>query len=326
MDQVNRSGGVIGRKIRMVSEDDGSEPEKAQIAASNLIAKKRVVAVIGEVASSRTRAAAPVCQQNRIPMISPAATDPRITQIGNYIFRACFIDSFQGNILARFVANSLKLSRVAILIDSKNSYSTGIADVFAQTFRSLGGAVVADQKYKEGDTDFSSQLVTIRTIRPQAIIVPGLYKDVARIAFQARELGLTIPLIGTDAWETPELALLAGNALANSYFSAHYSSADPNEINQKFVQAYRQRYHKLPDAFAALSYDAVFLLTDAIRRANSSVPAKIRDALSMTKSFRGVTGTLSIDDNRNPVKSGVIFEFRDGKFEYLETLSQRVKQ
>jgi branched-chain amino acid transport system substrate-binding protein len=321
IEQANQSGGILGRRIRILVKDDQGEPEKAQAVVSSLITKEHVVAIIGEVASSRTRAAAPVCQQNRIPLISPAATDPLVTQIGNYIFRACFIDSYQGLILAKFVSEGLRLSRIAILRDIRNNYSTGIADSFAERFQRFGGAVVADQKYKEGDVDFTAQLVTIRSVEPQAVIIPGFHKDAARIAIKAREIGLTMPLIGPDAWENPEFISLAGMALKNSYFSAYYSPHQPNKSNRKFVQSYRVRYQTDPDAFAALGFDAAGLLLDAIRRARSAEPARIQNALAQTKSFPGVTGSISLDAYRNPTKPGVIFKYNNGKFEYLKMVA-----
>jgi branched-chain amino acid transport system substrate-binding protein len=320
MEEVNRSGGVLGKRIRMVFEDDASQPEKAQEAISRLISGHHVVGVIGEVVSSRTRAAAPVSQQNRIPLITPAATDPRITQIGNFIFRACFVESYQGYLLARFATSTLRMTRVAILRDISNDYSNGIADEFGSNFRKEGGVVVTDQKYKEGDSDFASQLITIRTVRPQAILVSGLYKDAAQIAIQARDLGLAVPLLGPDAWENPELVSIAGNALHHSYYSSHYSAMDRNEKNRKFVETYRLKYKTDPDAFAALSYDAFYLLIDAIQRARSVEPEKVRIALSGTLSFSGVTGPISIDQNRNAIKPGVIFKFEKGRYEFLKRI------
>jgi branched-chain amino acid transport system substrate-binding protein len=305
----------------VVFEDDASEPEKAQEAVSKLISTHRAVGIIGEVVSSRTRAAAPVCQQNRIPMISPAATDPRITQIGNFVFRACFIDSFQGSLLARFAANTLRISRIAILRDIGNVYSNGIADQFTESFRSLGGAVVADQKFKEGDQEFASQLITVRTVQPQAILIAGYYTDAARIMMQARQLGLSIPVMGPDAWEDPNLITLAGDALAGSYYLSHYSVNDLHERNREFVEKYRKQYQKDPDAFAALSYDALSLLADAIQRANSVESEKIRAALAATVSFPGVTGGISIDSNRNAIKPGVVFKFEEGKYNFLKRVS-----
>ncbi len=321
VDQANHAGGILGKKIRLVVEDDQGEPEKAQLAVSKLISKDRVVSVLGEVASSRTLAGAPVCQQNRIPLISPAASDPRVTQVGNYIFRACFIDPFQGRILAEFVSHVLKLSRVAILRDATNSYSTGIADAFSDSFRNSGGAIVADQKYNEGDADFTAQLVTIRSVEPQAIIVPGYYKDGARIVVKARELGLLIPLIGADAWDNPEMISLAGHSLRNCYFSGQYSHRDPNEQNRVFVAAYKSRYHQKPDAFAALGYDSAGLLFNAIQRAGSIRPGEIQKILESTRSYPGVTGSISFDSSRNPVKPGVIFKYSNDKFEYFTTVS-----
>ena len=320
VDEVNRSGGVLERKIRLVVADDQGEPEKAQTVVSKLIAKDRVVAVIGEAASSRTRAAAPVCQQNRIPLISPAASDPRLTQIGPYIFRACFTDDYQGHILAKFVLENLKLSRVAILRDIRNSYSTQIADRFAADFKNMGGVIVADQKYNEGDQDFTAELVTIRSLQPRAILIPGYVKDVGKIIVKARDLGITAPLIGADAWENPELLSIAGEAVKRSFYSSQYSNAEPGERNKKFVDAFEYKFHSKPDALAALGYDAMGLLVDAIRRGQSAEPSKIQAALTKTQSYPGLTGFITFDKDRNPIKPGVIFRHDNGKFEYFATV------
>lgn len=319
-DEVNKAGGVLGKKVRVIVEDDQGKPEEAQTVVTKLVNKDRVISVIGEVASSRSLAAAPVCQQNRIPMITPSSTNPRVTQIGEYIFRVCFIDPFQGLVMAKFASNTLKLKNVAILRDIRNDYSVGLADVFIENFKKMGGNIVADESYSEGDTDFSAQLTSIKSKNPQAIFVPGYYTEVGLIARQARKLDMTIPLMGGDGWDSPKLWEIGGEALNGCFYSNHYSVDDPSPSIQKFVTAYKTRYNQVPDAIAALGYDAAQILFDAFRRANTTEPAKVRDMLAQTKNFSGVTGKITLDQNRNAVKPAVVLRVENGKLVYVETI------
>jgi branched-chain amino acid transport system substrate-binding protein len=320
-DEINAAGGVLGKKLRVIVEDDRSQPEEAATAVTKLINQNHVVAVLGEVSSSRSLAAAPICQSNKIPMISPSSTNPRVTQIGDYIFRVCFIDPFQGLVMAKFAANTLKLKRVAILVDVRNDYSVGLQTFFRQNFRQLGGEIVAEQSYSEGDSDFKAQLTQIKAANPEAIYVPGYYTEVATIARQSRELGMTVPLLGGDGWDSPRLFEIGGDALNGCYISNHYSVDDPSPAIQKFVGDYRGRYKQVPDALAALGYDAARILADAITRAGSTGADKIRDALAATKDFTGVTGKITINAERNAIKPAVILRIENGKFVYVETVS-----
>lgn len=321
IEQVNAAGGVLGKQVRVIVEDDQGQPSEAQTAVTKLITSDQVVAILGEVASSNTLAAAPVAQANAIPMVTPSSTNPGVTQVGDYIFRVCFIDSFQGQVMAEFVTATLGLSRVAILRDIRNDYSVGLADVFAERFAAMGGEIVADLSYSQGDTDFSAQLTAIMPSMPEAIFVPGYYTEVGLIARQARQLGLDVPLLGGDGWDSPRLAEIGGEALNGSYFSNHYSADDPNPVIQTFVTEYRARFNETPDGLAALGYDAANILFDAMRRANSTEPAAIRDALAQTVDFEGVTGVITIDENRNAVKPAVILRVSDGDYEYVETIN-----
>ena len=321
VDDANNAGGVLGKRVRIVIEDDQGRPEEAQTVVTKLITRDRVIAVLGEVASSRSLAAAPVAQQNQIPMISPSSTSPRVTQVGDYIFRVCFIDPFQGFVMAKFVTETLKLRNVAILRDIKNDYSVGLADVFVENMKQMGGTIVADESYSEGDTDFSAQLTAIKAKNPQGIFIPGYYTEVGLVARQARTLGLAVPLLGGDGWDSPKLWEIGGESLNNSYFSTHYSVDDPSPAIQKFVADYKARFNEVPDGLAALGYDAAHILFDAIRRANSIEPAQIRNALAQTKDYAGVTGTITLDADRNAVKPAVVLRVQDGKLEYLETIS-----
>jgi branched-chain amino acid transport system substrate-binding protein len=320
IEQTNAAGGVLGRQVRVIVEDDQGRPEEAQTVVTKLITSDRVIAVLGEVASSNSLAAAPVAQANGIPMISPSSTNPAVTQVGDFIFRVCWIDPFQGLVMAKFATNTLKLTRVAILRDVKSDYSVGLADVFETEFGNLGGTITADESYSAGDTDFSAQLTSIRATNPQAIFLPGYYTEVGLVARQAKSLGLNIPLLGGDGWDSPSLIEIGGEALNGSYFSNHFSVDDAAPAIQKFVADYRAKYGETPDALGGLGYDSAMLLFDAIRRAGSTEPAAIRDALAATQNFAGVTGTITLDENRNATKPAVVLEIKDGALSYVETI------
>jgi branched-chain amino acid transport system substrate-binding protein len=319
-DELNKAGGVLGKKLAVAVEDDQSKPEEAATAATKLINQNHVVAMLGEVSSSRSLAAAPICQAAGIPMVSPSSTNPRVTQVGNFIFRVCFIDPFQGLVMAKFAANSLKVKKVAILVDVRNDYSVGLQTFFRENFKQLGGTIVSEQSYSEGDSDFHAQLTQIKSASPEAIYVPGYYTEVGTIARQARELGITVPLLGGDGWDSPRLFEIGGDALNGCYISNHYSVDDPSPAIQKFVGDYRARYKQTPDALAALGYDAAKILADAIARAGSTDADKIRAALVATKDYSGVTGQITIDKDRNAVKPAVVLKIDNGKFVYVETV------
>jgi branched-chain amino acid transport system substrate-binding protein len=321
VEEVNAGGGVLGRKIRLITEDDQGKPEEALTAVTKLISKDRVSALIGEFASSNSLAAAPFAQQSRIPMVSHGSTNPKVTQIGDYIFRVCFIDPFQGEVMAKFARNTLKLDRVAILRDIKSDYSVGLADYFTKSFTALGGTVVADESYSAGDKDFNAQLTALKGKTPAAIFVPGYYTEVGLIARQARKLGVHAILLGGDGWDSDKLWEIGGEALNGSYFSNHYSVDNPAPVIQGFVEQFKARYDgEKPDALAALGYDAAKVLIDAIRRAGSDDPKAIRDSLATTQGFAGITGIISLNENRDAVKSAVVLEVKDGKFVYKETV------
>ena len=253
--EINAAGGVLGRPLELISEDDRSVTEEARSAAQKLLQRDGVVALLGEVASSRSLAAAPEAQRARIPMISPASTNPKVTEVGDYVFRACFIDPFQGAVMARFAAQELGARRVAILLDYKQDYSVGLADYFRRTFKELGGEIVADERYTGGDIEFRAQLTTIRAAKPDAIFVPGYYTEVGLIAKQARELGIDVPLLGGDGWDSEKTLEIGGAAVEGYYFSTHYSADAESPKVQEFVRRYRESYGAVPDAMAALGYD-----------------------------------------------------------------------
>jgi branched-chain amino acid transport system substrate-binding protein len=318
--ETNAEGGIDGRKVRILLEDDQSKPEEAATVVTKLLTRSKVVALIGEASSSRSLAAAPIAQSSGIPMVSPSSTNTQVTAVGDYIFRVCFIDPFQGAVMARFAASTLKVQKVAILYDLRNDYSVGLRQVFTATFKERGGTIVAEQSYSEGDSDFRAQLTQLKSAQPEAIYVPGYYTEVGIIARQARELGITVPLLGGDGWDSPKLVEIGGRAIEGSYLSNHYSVDDPSPRIRQFVQAYRARYDVVPDSLSALGYDAARLVFDAIRRAGSTDGAKIRDALAATRDFQGVTGRITIDKDRNPVKPAVILKVQDGAFSWVETV------
>lgn len=319
--EINQEGGINGRQIDVVIEDDRGSPEEAARKTAKLIDQDKVIAIIAGGTSGNSRAAAPKAQASHIPFISPSSTDPAVTQTGDYIFRACFVDSFQGEVMAIFAFNTLKAQTAAILFDFNSPYGRGLTEYFELSFGKLGGEIVSRLSYTQGDSDFKGQLSTIRSAEPDVIYIPGYYGDVAVIAKQARMIGLTQPLLGGDGWDAPELWQLGGDALNGAYISTHYSIDDPSPAIQKFVQAYKQRYgNLLPDSHAALAYDAARLLADAIARAGTTESSKLRDALAQTKDFHGVTGIISIDENRNAVKPAVVLRLQDVRFIYQETI------
>jgi branched-chain amino acid transport system substrate-binding protein len=313
IDEINRAGGVLGKKLSLLAEDDRNEPSEAASAVSKLITRNHVVALIGENASSRSLAAAPIAQNYGVPMVSPSSTNVEVTKKGDYIFRVCFIDPSQGKALALFARQNLKAGTAAILIDSKSDYSVGLAAAFDNSFTAAGGKVVSQVKYAEGDSDFSAQLTTLAGIKPDVLFVPGYYTDAGLIARQARGLGLQSVLLGADGWDSPKLAEIGGAAVEGSYFSNHYSVDDPSPAVRKFVEAYKKAYGAEPDSIAALSYDAARLVADAIRRAGSTEGKRVRDALASTKEFPGVTGNITMDADRNPVKLPVILKVVNGR-------------
>lgn len=323
--EVNQSGGINGRQIDVVIDDDKGSPEEAARLTAKLIDQDKVVAIIAGGTSGNSRAAAPKAQASHIPMVSPSSTDPAVTLTGNYIFRACFVDSFQGEVMANFATNTLKAQKAAILFDFNSPYSKGLTDYFKLSFARLGGHIVSEQTYTQGDADFKGQLSTIRAAEPDVIYIPGYYGDVTLIAKQARMLGLTQPLLGGDGWDAPELWQLGGDALNGAYITTHYSVDDPSPAIQTFVDLYKQRYgNLLPDAHAALAYDAARLLFDAIERIGSTDGDKLREALSQTKNFNGVTGLISMDPDRNAVKPAIVLKLQDLKFIYQETIQPQI--
>jgi len=324
-DEINQTGGINGRQIDIVIEDDQGSPELAATVVNKLTRQDKVIALIAGGASGDSLAAGPNAQSARVPMISPSSTNPAVTQIGDYIFRACFIDPFQGEVMAKFSYNSLHARTAAIMLDFNSPYSRDLTDFFELSFTKLGGRVVSKQSYTQGDTDFKGQLSSINAAKPDVIYLPGYYGEIAMIAKQARQLEIIQPLLGGDGWDAPELWQLAGDSINGSYISNHYSADDPSPAIQKFVHDYKQHYGNLtPDAHAALAYDAMRFLAEAIQRAGTTDGAKLRDALAQTRNFSGITGIISMDSQRNAVKPAVILKLQDGRYIYQETIQPEV--
>lgn len=313
VDEQNAKGGLLGKKIKLMTEDDQGKPEEARSAVLKLIRRQNAVAILGEFASSRSIAAAPEAQRAKVPMLSHGSTNPKVTELGDYIFRSCFIDPFQGEAMAKFAYNKLGVRTAAILRDVKNDYSVGLAKFFTQTFEKLGGKIVADEAYSEGDVEFRAQLTSIKGKNPQAIFIPGYYTEVGLIAQQARSLGLTVPLLGGDGWDSPKTTEIGGKAIDGAYFSNHYAADDPDPKVQDFIKNFKTKYNKTPDAQAVLAYDAANLMFDAITRAGSTDGEQIRAALAATKKFPGVTGLITMDSKRDASKSLVIVQYKNDK-------------
>ena len=331
---ANKQGKIGGLPVRVVVEDDQGKAEEAANAVQKEINQDRVVAVIGEVASSRSLAAAPICQSNGVPMISPSSTNPKVTQVGDYIFRMCFLDDFQGHSVAQFATKTLGLKRIAILKDVKSDYSVGLTEFFTNALKEMGGTVVAEQAYSSGDQDFSAQLTAIKAKNPEAIYIPGYYTEVGLIARKARELGITIPLLGSDGWESSKLLEIGGDALNGAYYTNHWALDMPDPRLQAFLKTFRDKNGGTdPDAIAGLAYDAANVLFGCLEKLAADDAAtykglgsskagtperkaatqKLRDLIAATKNYAGVTGTITLDANRNASKPLVVLEIKGGK-------------
>ncbi|HVT90381.1 MAG TPA: ABC transporter substrate-binding protein [Tepidisphaeraceae bacterium] len=319
--EFNAAGGFNSRKIALVEYDDKGDAKEAGAVVTRLVSRDHVIAVIGEVASGLSLAGAPVCQEAGVPMISPSSTNPRVTKVGDMISRVCFIDPFQGFVCAKFAFENKKAKRVAILQDQSQAYSVGLADEFDKAFKKFGGTITTRQSYNSGEQDFNARLTTIRATNPDIIFVPGYYTDVANVAIQARKLGITVPLLGGDGWDSAKLAEIGGKAIEGSFYSNHSSPEDPSPVIQEFMRKYRDEYGATPDALAALGYDAANLLFDSMKRAKSLSGKDLAAAIASTKDFKAVTGNLTIDAERNAVKSAVILEMRGGQPHYVTTIN-----
>ncbi|MDS1029846.1 ABC transporter substrate-binding protein [Bacillota bacterium LX-D] len=319
-DEINAAGGVNGKKIEAVVLDNKSDSAEALSVSTKLVSQEKVIAQMGPATSGACLSVIPVITQGKIPLIATAATnldvtvDPQTKQTRDFVFRTCFTDPPQAIAGANFAANDLKVKKVAIYYDNTNDYSKGLYKVFKEEIAKLGGTVVAEEGFTADDQEFRPTLTKFKNAGAELIYIPAYYEKVAKIISQAREIGITAPFLGADGWDSPDLVKIAGkDALNGTYFTNHYSSNDPSEKVQKFVKAYEAKYNKVPDSFAALGYDAAYLLADAIKRANSTDPIAIKDALAQTKDFDAVTGKLSFDEKHNPIKEITIIELKNGE-------------
>lgn len=316
VEEANARGGVLGSKIELIIEDDQYKLEEAANAAKKLIERDKVVAIVGGVTSSEALTIGPIAQNAKVVLVTGTATNPRVTQVGDFIFRVCFLDDFQGEVMANFAYKNLKAKTAAVLTAVTSDYSKGLADSFKKKYIALGGKIVADESYSEGDTDFRAQLTKIKASKPDFVFVPGYYSDVAPILNQARELGITVPFGGGDGWDSPELLKQAAKAAEGCFYTNHFTPDAKDLLVQTFVKNYTKKYGMAPDALAALKYDAMKFLLEGIKKAGTTDPVKIKEALASMKTFRGVTGSMTFDANRNAIKSAFILQIKGGKVVY----------
>jgi len=320
VEEINAAGGIRGRPLELVTLDDRGDSAEAANAVNRLIDLEDAVAILGEVASSLSLAGGRIAQRRRVPMVSPSSTNPKVTQVGDYVFRVCFLDPFQGHVMAVFAREHLKLDSVAILRDVRNDYSIGLSDAFRAAFVAKGGVIAVEQSYSQGDTDFSAQLTAIRASQAQAVFTPGYYSEVAMIARTAQRLGVDVPFLGGDGWDAPDLFKIAGDALEGSYFSNHFAPDLATPRAQTFVDAFTKRYGRRPSGLGALGHDGLAVLADALSRAPSLQSADIRKALAETRNFEGVTGKITMNAQGDPTKSAVVLRISGGQAHYQTTI------
>ncbi len=320
VEEINASGGVRGRPLELRREDNRSLAGESATIVKKLLSRDQVVAIVGDANSGRCLEAGPLCQAAGIPMISPAATLPQVTEIGDFIFRICFADPFQGKIMAQFARKNLSLKRVGFLLDATSPYSLGLADVFRDRFTAEGGLVIGEQRYNGGDKDFRAQLTALKAIGVEAIFAPGYYHSGGLILRQARELGLTFPMLGGDGWEAPELIAVGGPAADGAYFPVHFSTENPTPATRDFLDRFHRRFGKPPTGVSALAFDTLQMIADALRRSKSIQPKAIRDELAVTHDFAGITGLITMDSHRNAQKSAVIVGVKAGSFQFVSLI------
>lgn len=315
---------VLGKKVELVIADNKSDKVEAANAAARLVEQEKVTAIIGSWGSSLSMAAGDIVRNAKIPAVGASCTNPLVTKGNDFYFRVCFIDPFQGTVMANYAFKKLNARKAAIIQEVSNDYAVGLAKFFQDAFKKLTGdenCIVAIANYNTGDQDFSAQLTTIKEKNPDVIFAPGNFTESALIIKQARQLGIKTPFIGGDTWETPEFITIGGSAVEGAVFSTFFTSEKPiTKESEKFLTEYRKEYNKEPAAVTALGYDAYILILDAIKRANSTEPEKIRDAIAQTKGFEGAAGIITLDENGDAVKNAVIKVVKDGKFTYLDTI------
>ena len=311
VEEANAAGGVGGRRVELIVQDTRADGVETEVVVQRLAREVRVHALVGEVVSSRSLAAARVAQREGVPMLTPSATSPEVTAVGDFVFRSCYTDTFQGAALAHFAISHLSALRAAALIDRDQRYSVELARFIREDFERHGGKVVIEQDYREGAADFSVQLAEVGTLKPDVVFIPGYYLEAGLLARQARQLGIEVPLVGGDGWDSPRLYEIGGQALAGNFFSTHFSAEDPDPQVQRFVADYRRLFNSAPDSFAATGYDAARVVLDAVARSTALERRAIRDALAATRDFPGVTGPITFDAERNAVKPVVMVRIGD---------------
>ena len=324
--QVNASGGVLGKKINLILADNKSEPAEAANATTKLITQDKVSIVMGPIVSSNVLATVKIAEDNKVVVMTPTGTNEKITvdngKVHPFAFRACFIDPFQGRVMANYATKSLKVKTAVIYIDSSSDYSKGVAAAFEETFVKNGGKVAGKEAFLQKDQDFKATLTKIKALNADIVFIPAYYEEVGKIVKQARELGINQPLLGTDGWDNPKVVEIAGAAaLNNTFFSNHYSSQDSDPNVRKFIEAYKAEYKEEPSSMAALGYDAAMIVVDAIKRANTTDAAKVKEAMEQTKNLQVSTGIVTMDSNHNPIKSAVVIEMKDGKQTFKEKIN-----
>ena len=319
--EINSAGGVLGQPIDLIVEDNGSKAGETATIFRKFVSQDKVAAILGDLTSSATMEGAPIAQDAKIPMLTPSATNVAITKVGNYIFRSCFVDPFTGRIMAKFALDQLKAKQAIVITDVKQDYSIGLTEAIRQYFVANGARILTELSYSSGDTNFRTQLTEVRMAHPDVIFLPGYYTEAALILRQAKQLGIDCPFVGGEGWDSPALIQIAGKSADGNYYTDHFSANDPSPRVQKFVQEYRAKYGSIPDALAALWYDGARLMAQALQRARSADPEKIRDALAGTRDFEGVTGRISIDENRNAAKPGVILKIENGALKMVQQVS-----
>jgi len=326
LEEANAAGGINGRKIDVVATDDKNDPTETGNAGSKLIDMDRVVVVIGSVSSKCSVPLSDKCQSAKIPMITPTSTNPKVT-VGedgkrkDYVFRACFIDPFQGTVGAKFAVDSLKARTAAVMYDVGNDYSKGLADYFKASFEQRGGKVAAFESYAKDDVDFSALLTKIKQTGPDVLFLPDYYNKVGLISKQARQLGVTATFLGGDGWDSPEMAKIAGEAIYGGYFTNHYSPDDPRPEVQEWVKKYQAKYGSRPDALATLGYDAGLLLIEALKNAPNAKPDEIKAALAAIEDFPCVSGRITFDEWGNPIKSAAVLQYAQAGQKYVTTIN-----
>lgn len=324
--QVNASGGVLGKKINLILADNKSEPAEAANATTKLITQDKVSLVMGPIVSSNVLATVKIAEDNKVVVMTPTGTNEKITvdngKVHPFAFRACFIDPFQGRVMANYATKSLKVKTAVIYIDSSSDYSKGVAAAFEETFVKNGGKIVGKEAFLQKDQDFKATLTKIKAMNADIVFIPAYYEEVGKIVKQARELGINQPLLGTDGWDNPKVVEIAGAAaLNNTFFSNHYSSQDSDPNVRKFIEAYKAEYKEEPSSMAALGYDAAMIVVDAIKRANTTDATKVKEAMEQTKNLQVSTGIVTMDSNHNPIKSAVVIEMKDGKQTFKEKIN-----